>query len=168
VALHGATEATDRLLLCVPRLSDAEALMRVFGDREAMRHTLHFASLRDCRRHIAAHHCQRGKKGFGPWTVVDKASGQIIGFGGLLDDPFDPAWGIEVAYHFAPAAWGRGYATELTDHSVRVARERLRVPQVSAFTHPDNVASQRVLAKAGFERARFVSEMNRFLYVRTL
>jgi ribosomal-protein-alanine N-acetyltransferase len=129
VALHGVTEATDRLLLRVPRLADAEALMGVFGDRDAMRYTLHFANLRDCRRHIAAHHCQRGKKGFGPWTVVDKVSGQIIGFGGLLDDPFDPAWGIEVAYHFAPAAWGRGCATELTNHSVRVASERLRVPR---------------------------------------
>jgi RimJ/RimL family protein N-acetyltransferase len=130
-----------------------------------MRYTLHFASQRDCRRHIAAHHCQRGRKGFGPWSVVEKTSGRIIGFGGLLDDPFDPGWGIEVAYHFAPAAWGRGYASELTIHCLRVAAERLRLREVCAFAHPDNAASHRVLTKAGFERRRFVSEMNRFLYV---
>jgi [ribosomal protein S5]-alanine N-acetyltransferase len=40
--------------------------------------------------------------------------------------------------------------------------------EVSAFAHPDNAASRRVLAKAGFEQRRFVAEMNRFLYVRTL
>ena len=36
MVLHGATEETERLLLHVPRLADAEALMGVFGDREAM------------------------------------------------------------------------------------------------------------------------------------
>jgi [ribosomal protein S5]-alanine N-acetyltransferase len=131
-----------------------------------MRHTFHLATLRDCRRHIAGHDCQRRKKGFGPWTIVEKERGQVVGFGGLLDDPFDPGWGIEVVYHFSRAAWGKGYATELAKHSVHVAATRLRVPKVSAFAHPDNVGSQRVLAKAGFERLRFIDGMNRYLYER--
>jgi [ribosomal protein S5]-alanine N-acetyltransferase len=163
----GAAE-TERLLLRVPRLADAEELLTIFGDRDAMRYTFHLASLRECRRHIAGHQCQRRKRGYGPWTVVERASGAIVGFGGLLDDPFDPGWGIEIAYHFAPAVWGRGYASELTNHCVRVEAERLQVHEVSAFAHPNNVASQRVLTKAGFEQRRFVDEMNRFLFVRTI
>jgi RimJ/RimL family protein N-acetyltransferase len=161
-------EETERLLLRVPWLADADALMRVFGDREAMRYTFHFATVRELRRHIAGHQCQRAKKGYGPWTIVDKERGDIIGFGGLLDDPFDPGWGIEVVYHFAQAAWGSGFASELTNHCLDVAARRLRVGEVSAFAHPDNLASQRVLTKAGFERRRFVDSMNRFLFVRTL
>jgi [ribosomal protein S5]-alanine N-acetyltransferase len=159
-------EETERLLLHVPRLSDADDLMSVFGDRDAMRYTFHLPTLRDCRRRIAGNHCQRRRVGFGPWTVVEKASGRIIGFGGLLDDPFDPGWGIEVAYHFSRTAWGRGYATELSTYSLDVAATRLRVPRISAFAHPENVGSQRVLAKAGFERLRFVESMNRFMYER--
>jgi RimJ/RimL family protein N-acetyltransferase len=159
-----AARETERLVLRISRLSDGGELLHFLGDRDAMRYTFHVADLRGCRRHIAAHDCQRRKKGYGPWTVVEKASGRIIGFGGLMDDPFDPGWGIEVAYHFSPVAWGRGYATELTKHCLRVAAERLRLPEVSAFAHPENVASQRVLAKAGFERRRFVPEMNRHLY----
>ena len=161
-------EETARLLLRSPRLSDAGELLRIFGDREAMRFTYHLASLRDCRRYIAGHDCQRRKKGFGPWTVVEKERGQIIGFGGLLDDPFDPGWGIEVTYHFLPSAWGKGYATELANYALDVAATRLRVPRIAAFAHPDNVGSQRVLAKAGFKRLRFVESMNRFMYERAL
>jgi [ribosomal protein S5]-alanine N-acetyltransferase len=141
-------EETERLLLRAPRLSDAGELLGFLGDREAMRYTYHLASLHDCRRHIAGHHCQRGRKGFGPWTVVEKASRRIVGFGGLLDDPFDPGWGIEVTYHFLPSTWGRGFATELTNHSLIVAATRLQLPEVHAFAHPDNVASRRVRAAA--------------------
>ena len=161
-------DETDRLVLREPRVSDAAALFEFFGDRDAMRYTFHLATLRDCRRHIAGHHCQRRKLGFGPWTIVERARGQIVGFGGLLDDPFDPGWGIEVVYHFSRGAWGKGFATELANHSLLVAATRLRVPEVRAFAHPDNLGSQRVLAKAGFEKLRFVDSMNRFLYVRAL
>ncbi len=113
-----------------------------------------------CRRHIAGHECQRRKLGFGPWSVLDKASGRIIGFGGLYDDPFDPGWG----YHFARSAWSRGFATELTRFSIALAHGPLRLAEVRAFAHRDNVASRRVLAKTGFVEQRFMPEMNRYLY----
>jgi [ribosomal protein S5]-alanine N-acetyltransferase len=89
----------------------------------------------------------------------------MIGFGGLYDDPFDVGWGIEVSYHFAKRAWGKGYATELTEFCLRVAHDRLGFAEIRAFAHPDNVASHRVLEKTGFELQRFVGQMNRFLFV---
>lgn len=142
--------------------------MLIFGDAGAMQYTLHFDDISQCRRHIAGHDCQRRRKGFGPWTVVEKRSGEIVGFGGLCDDPFDPGWGVEMIYHFAPAVWGRGYATELTRFCLGHAREVLRLPEVLAFAHPNNIASRRVLEKTGFEQQRFVPEMNRHLYRRWL
>jgi [ribosomal protein S5]-alanine N-acetyltransferase len=155
---------TARLLLRPPLLADAPKLLAFLGDPDAMRYTFRLADLRACRRHIAGHDCQRRKLGFGPWSVLDKASGRIIGFGGLYDDPFDPGWGAEVAYHFAREGWGRGYATELTRYCVALAHGALRLGEVRAFAHPDNIASRRVLAKAGFVEQRFVPEMNRYLY----
>jgi RimJ/RimL family protein N-acetyltransferase len=129
-----------------------------------MRHTLLLPTLRGCRRHIAGHNCQREKFGYGPWTVRTKADDAIIGFGGLYDDPFDPGWGIELGYAFAPRTWGNGYASELTRFCLAFARDELGVPLVRAFSHPDNAASRRVLTKAGFREQRFVPEMNRYLY----
>src|SRR5262245_50335307 len=100
---------TDRLALRTPRLSDAPELNRILGDEDTMRYTRRLASLRDCRRHLAAHACQRRKTGYGPWVVCEKAARRLIGFGGLYEDPFDVGWGIEIGYCFAKTAWGNAY-----------------------------------------------------------
>jgi len=155
---------TVRLTLRPPRLADAAALFEFLGDAAAMRYTAVQASVRDCRRYLAAHERQRRRIGCAPWVVVERETKATIGFGGLYDDPFDPGWGVEVGYFFAPAAWGKGYATELTQFCVALAREQRRWPRLRAFAHPENTASQRVLLKAGFEQEIFVPAMNRFLY----
>lgn len=159
---------TARLLLRPPRLTDAPPLFDFLGDATAMRYTTAQASLRDCRRYIAAHERQRRRVGCAPWVVIEKDAGTGIGFGGLYEDPFDPGWGVEVGYFFAPAAWGKGYATELTLFCVALARQQARWPVLRAFAHPQNVASQRVLLKSGFQQERFVPEMERFLYRKEL
>lgn len=157
-------EETARLTLRRPKLADAPALFAFMGDPEAMRWTHTHPSIPALRRYLAAHARQRARTGFGPWTVVERASGDIIGFGGPYDDPFDPGWGREVGYFFAPAAWGRGYASELVVRSLEVAR-RQGAGAVRAFAHPENHGSRRVLEKAGFRLVRYVPEMERFLFV---
>jgi ribosomal-protein-alanine N-acetyltransferase len=157
---------TARLILRRPRLTDAPALFEFLGDAEAMRYTHVDASLRACRRRIALHEWRRRRNGYAPWTVVANVSGQIIGWGGLYEDPFDPGWGVEVGYFFHPAAWGRGYASELMAACTAIADEVLRVPEITAFAHPENGGSRRVLEKAGFEPVRFVPEMERMLFRR--
>jgi RimJ/RimL family protein N-acetyltransferase len=155
---------TARLLLRPPRLTDAAPLFRFLGDATAMKYTLRQASLRDCRRYLAAHERQRRRVGCAPWVVVEKETGVAIGFGGLYEDPFDPGWGVEVGYFFAPTAWGKGYATELTRFCVALAKQQARWPMLSAFAHPENTASQRVLLKSGFQWERLVPHMQRLLY----
>jgi RimJ/RimL family protein N-acetyltransferase len=144
------------------------ALFRIMGDPQAMRFTNVQPNLRACRRHIAAHEHQRRRVGCAPWTILEKASGVIIGWGGLYNDPFDPGWGIEVAYLFAPSAWGRGYATELVRFCLEIADSHLRLESVVAFAHPDNAASRRVLEKTGFVAREFLPAMHRYLYRRLL
>ena len=158
---------TARLLLRAPRLADVPALFTFMGDPTSMRHTQLHASPRALRRYLAGHRCQARRIGCGPWTVIERTSGGIIGFGGLYDDPFDPGWGIEVGYFFAAASWGKGYASELVGAALVVARERLGLGRLRAFAHSDNAGSRRVLAKAGFREVRFVPEMDRILHETT-
>ncbi|HEX4173591.1 MAG TPA: GNAT family N-acetyltransferase, partial [Acetobacteraceae bacterium] len=73
---------------------------------------------------------------------------------------------VEVAYFFHPSAWRQGYASETVAACMGVADHTLRLPEVRAFAHPENVGSRRILEKAGFEVVRFVPEMDRFLYRR--
>ena len=159
---------TARLRLSLPRLADAPALLAIFGDAEAQRHTLHFSTMRAMRRHIAAHDRYRRKVGCGPWLVTEKATGTVVGWGGLYEDPLDTRFGIEVAYSFARPVWGKGYAGELVAFSLAHARDALGLAEVVAFSHPDNTASCRVLARAGFVREHWVDEMQRHLYRRQL
>ena len=157
---------TRRLLLHPPRLSDAGAFYAFLGDADAMRFTHHHASPRECRRRLAGFEWQRRRTGYAAWAVVAKADARLVGWGGVYEDPFDPGWGAELGYAFHPAVWGRGYATELALACLAWADEALGLPEVRAFAHPDNAASRRVLAKAGFEPVRWVPEMNRLLHVR--
>ncbi|HET7884205.1 MAG TPA: GNAT family N-acetyltransferase [Acetobacteraceae bacterium] len=149
-----------------PLLSDVPWLFRFLGDPQAMRFTHCDASPRDCRRRIAVHEWFRRRDGCAPWAVMRRDDGRIIGWGGLYHDPFDRGWGVEVGYHFAPTAWGQGYATELVAACTGIADHGLRIPTLVAFAHPENRGSQRVLEKSGFRQERFVAAMNRFLYRR--
>jgi RimJ/RimL family protein N-acetyltransferase len=87
---------------------------------------------------------------FDLWPTIEKASGCVVGHCGLLDKEIADRTEIELVYVIAPAAWGRGFATEagraIRDHAVTVlGRQRL-----VALIHPDNAASERVAGKLGF------------------
>jgi ribosomal-protein-alanine N-acetyltransferase len=154
---------TERLIRRDTRMSEVPSLFAFLGDKGAMQHTHCCASLRDCRRHVAGHEWQWRKIGFAPSTIARKTDDTIISWGGLYDDPFDRGWGIEVGYWFARSAWGKGFASELVNASLAYTRE-CGVARVSAFARPKNVASCRVLEKAGFEKERFVEAMAHNLY----
>jgi RimJ/RimL family protein N-acetyltransferase len=58
-------------------------------------------------------------------------------------------WEADIGYELAPAYWGRGYATEAARAMVRLGFDVLKLHRVSAWCIADNVASARVLEKAG-------------------
>lgn len=153
---------TARLLLRPPRPGDA-AFFAFLGDPAAMRFTHCHPSVRECRRRLAGFEWQRRRVGFAPWAVLTRDGGGLVGWGGLYRDPFDPGWGVELGYSFHPAAWGRGYATELARGCLGWADAGLDAPEVWAFVHPDNAASWRVLDRVGFGEVRFLPERERIL-----
>jgi ribosomal-protein-alanine N-acetyltransferase len=141
---------TPRLLLRPWSLDDAEAAFAIYSDPEVMRFLsgVTHRSVDETRTVIAsrgmAHHALHG---FSLWATVEKETGRLLGCCGLkfLDGGMD----VEVGYHFARAAWGRGYATEGAAASVRYGFERLGLPCILGVVDPLNFASQRVLEKVG-------------------
>jgi RimJ/RimL family protein N-acetyltransferase len=67
---------------------------------------------------------------------------------GLLD----PYGFAEVGYIIDPHGRGRGYATRAVRLVARWVLDDLGIGRLQARTHPDNVASQRVLERVGFQR----------------
>lgn len=91
----------------------------------------------------------------GAWChrqVVERGGGMAIGGIGFHSPP--AAGVVELGYGIVPSHQGRGYATEAVKAMVALAWSDPQVRAVTANTDLDNIASQRVLEKAGFEPKR--------------
>jgi RimJ/RimL family protein N-acetyltransferase len=94
------------------------------------------------------------RNGFGPWVFSDRETGERVGGAALRRVSIEGNEEVEVGYRVVAEWWGRGIATEMATALVGVARERLGLRDVVAFTLPDNLASRRVMEKAGFTYER--------------
>jgi RimJ/RimL family protein N-acetyltransferase len=74
---------TSRLTLRPFRDEDVDALFEIQRNREAMRYTHAASSREDCARWHRAYAALESTLGFAPWTVVLRADGRVIGWGGL-------------------------------------------------------------------------------------
>ena len=93
------------------------------------------------------------RHGFGLWLLRDRADGTFVGRGGLQYTDVLGGHAVEVAWAVVPERWGEGLATEMAQAAVALAFQTLGLDEVIAVTLPDNVASRRVMEKAGFTAA---------------
>ncbi len=156
---------TERLTLRAFRAADLEPLYLIQRDPQAMRYTYCAASREESERRLRAYAGLAEQVGFAPWTVIFRAHARVVGWGGLNYDPFDPGWGVEVAYFFHPDYWGRGLATELVRVSLQTGFTQHALAEIHAFAHPENGASIRVLEKCGLRYRNFEPRLNRNHYV---
>jgi RimJ/RimL family protein N-acetyltransferase len=142
----------DELLARAPVDDDADLLAPVFRDPaiggEAGLPPWDAATLRTVMREQLPDLVARGL--MSPYVVVDADSGRLLG--GLNIHHFDPLRdAFEIGYWLLPEARGRGVATR----SVRAAAEHgfaNGIFRVEAHVRVGNVASERVLERAGFHR----------------
>lgn len=86
-----------------------------------------------------------------PWYAIwameleDKTRVGDFCFKGLNSDG-----SVEIGYDVTPEYWGNGYATEMVVAITKWALSQPGVIRVEAETDSNNIASQRVLEKAGF------------------
>ena len=85
---------------------------------------------------------------WGHHQVVETSSGLVVGGVGFHGPP--KGGEAEIGYGIVPSRQGRGYATEVVRTLVSLALNMPEVVGVIASTDAGNVASQRVLEKAGF------------------
>ena len=141
---------TERLQLRPFMLADREAIHAVYADPEVMRYVGHGAhrTLAETAAALRIYDDVLARRGYSFLAVVERASGTVIGDGGL-----HPLGGVgpdvELGYTLARAAWGRGYATELGRALIGHAFAVLHAPRVVAQVEPGNAASRHVLEKLG-------------------
>ena len=85
--------------------------------------------------------------GLGVWAGYEKQSDEFIGFFELAH--LDTTDEIEVGYRLFKEYWGQGYATEMTKTLINYGFNKMGLDQIAGITHPENIASQKVLLKSG-------------------
>jgi RimJ/RimL family protein N-acetyltransferase len=154
---------TDRLLLRMPRLEDAEAALEMFGDAETMRYIGDGSTtdLEGARRALGRWLERWEESGFGQLIAERREDGRFVGrLGFLVWDPatwtpcaLDENSEVEIGWTIVRALWGIGYATEAA-LALRDWTDRGRL--ISLIQH-GNERSVRVAEKLGERYERDVT-----------
>jgi RimJ/RimL family protein N-acetyltransferase len=87
--------------------------------------------------------------GYSNYSLINKKNGDKIGICGLYDrEGLD---GIDIGFGILPKYEGFGYAFESSSRLIKAAFEELEIPEIKAITNIENVSSQSLLVKLGFE-----------------
>jgi RimJ/RimL family protein N-acetyltransferase len=164
--IAGVLIETERLVLRMPRLEDADDLLEYIRDPEVMRWIGGEAGDRSSA--VAAIERWLGQweaNGIGPFAVTREE--RVLGRVGFLvwdrstwqQSSYGEAGGnaeTEIGWTLAREHWGHGYATE----AARAARDWAAKERVISLIHPDNRRSQRVAQKLGAHPAERVTVMD--------
>lgn len=145
---------TKRLILKTTELSDFDNLVALRSEPDVMKYigdgTVH--SKEQVQKFLEMAIPYQKKHGIGFCSVVEKKSGIFIGQAGLFHlGYYDEQPDIEIAYRLHKKYWGNGYATELAKALIQWGFRHLSIDKLIAVAHPENIASQKVLTKAGLD-----------------
>mmetsp|Transcript_22431 Transcript_22431/g.33909 ORF Transcript_22431/g.33909 Transcript_22431/m.33909 type:complete len:205 (+) Transcript_22431:32-646(+) len=150
---------TERLLLRSLRLEDAEALhCLIFADAKVMQFGDGVQSLEWTQRWIRSH-CKADptlaedlQPHAGPWAVVLRKSGEVIGYCGLFSMIVHGTPELELGYRLGHSYWGLGLATEAAQAVLGYARNTLGLKRLIALIDPGNTRSMAVAKKIGMTK----------------
>lgn len=145
--MDGPTLETERLILRPPIQADLDDWAAFMADREATRFIGGVQSRPIAWRSMATMAGCWALKGFGMFSVIEKASGRWIGRLG----PWGPeGWPAdEIGWGLTREAWGKGYATEGAAATIDWALDHLGWDEILHAIHADNLASAAVATRLG-------------------
>jgi len=145
---------TARMTLADITQADFAAVYAMDKDPLVLRHigdgTGETRSFEDFCEHIHA----RIESWMGPicrmWVMKLRGSDTFLGL--VFLKPVKDTSYVEVGYRMPQTSWGHGYATEAARAAISYGFDVGNLSEITAVTHPDNVASQHVLTKCGLKR----------------
>lgn len=93
-------------------------------------------------------------EGYGFWAAIEKPTGQFLGWFHFRPREGASPHEAELGYRLRQSAWGKGYATEGSRALIRKGFTEFGVQRVVAEAMAVNLASRRVMEKAGLTLVR--------------
>lgn len=143
---------TQRLLIQQFDLNDAKYILRQLNDESFIRFIVdkNVRSIDDAKSYLKNGPMISYKKyGFGLNLVLLKESKTPIGMCGLVKR--DELEYPDIGYAFLPEYWRKGYAYEACQGVLAAAKTSKHTDRVMAVTLPDNIASNQLLVRLGFD-----------------
>lgn len=149
-ALDGAIVFTTARLVCRRwREDDLGHIHEIYADPEGARWVGDGTPITwaDSVRWLDVTATNYERRGYGMFAVVSRETGAIVGCCGLVhpDDQLD----AEIKYAYRRDDWGKGYASEIAPALIGYGAARFGLDRIIATVARENLASQRVLEKAG-------------------
>jgi len=142
---------SDRLLIRRPQEEDNRSMERVFCDPAMMRYLGEAWTPPKAAEALQEWREEWGVNNRWYGVLLRKDTLEPIGTAGVTENTIPREPGLELSWFVLPEHQGQGFATEITQELLRFAFEGLGAERVVAETHPENPASNRVLAKLGFK-----------------
>jgi RimJ/RimL family protein N-acetyltransferase len=138
---------TDRLILRPHDLADY-GVFRDFRMSDRARHIGGpLLQEHEVWRQFSAERGHWALRGFGLWTLVGRASGQVLGWVGLQQPPhYDVP---ELAWHMTAAGEGQGLAHEAVRAALGHGRGQLGVSRAISYVATTNLRSLRLAERLG-------------------
>jgi len=146
---------TERLILRELVLTDAPDIFEMDSDPKVHLYLGNkpITTLQQAEDGIRYINKQYSENGIGRWAVVEKTTGECIGWCGLKFFSDMEANGFtdihEIGYRFKKKHWGKGYATEAAKASLNYGFDNMKLDVIYGMTHADNLESQNVFRKLG-------------------
>jgi RimJ/RimL family protein N-acetyltransferase len=145
---------TERLVIRTFEDRDADAWIAMLSEPEVRRFLPSdpAPTIETFERAIESRHGMEREIGYAMWAVDDASTSSFMGQCGLRPaNSMDENAGseIDLAYHFASASWGKGYATEAATAVLAHGLGPVGLGSIMAVVVPENVGSWRVMEKIG-------------------
>ncbi len=139
---------TDRCYLRQLSIDDAPFFFELNADPEVVKYTgdKAFGNLNEAKSFLANYN-QYQLYGYGRWAVIDKQTGDFLGWCGLkytaeLNE-------VDLGFRFFKQYWNQGYATETAKACIDYGFNKLNLCQIVGRAMEANIGSVKVLEKAG-------------------
>jgi [ribosomal protein S5]-alanine N-acetyltransferase len=96
-------------------------------------------------------------------ALLEKETDLFIGSFAII--PLEKTYRTQLGYSLLKEHWGKGYATEIVNAGLKYIFSELNLPEISAVTMIENIASQNVLLKTGFVFEKAIEEEGRKMNV---
>lgn len=158
---------TERLLMRDLMDEDVHGMFIMDSDAEVHKFLGNkpISTLAEAQKYIDAVKQQYIENGIGRWAVVEKESGNFVGWSGfkyITDTIGGRTHFYDLGYRFLKDYWGKGYASETAIASLNHGFEKLNYNEICGMADVDHIASNAILQKIG------LINRNEFVYDGTL